>query len=338
MKRRENKLLKELSAGSLWANWARCGVERESLFEAVAGQFLRRPGHRHAHGHFRRGRRLAFPKRFQRDRQDCSSFCPSPGSAPDCPTAIWAKSTGIGVGSRWLGRCSLFAWSDATAGIIWAAKPLNGSIHAIMRVPLDEQNLRHDQTSQRILQQQQILLQASRAGHLPAWAVAGGWICDRRTTWWAAKNWSASSFPPPPIPPPAFLVLVPESEILKLDMSVADGIKFIISLGAISPDHANNAGHRLTASPPARHEPRAHDRPGPAHPALDRHEPDRAMVDARFWPYRHRRQRRAAAQVPVSRAIGFVLPGRPELRAFQPFRTAHTARSAIAGKPSRPAS
>ena len=53
--------------------------------------------------------------------------------------------------------------------------------------------------------------------------------------------------PTTPNPTSGFLVLVPESEVVKLDMSVADGIKFIISLGAISP---GTAGHRLTAAPP----------------------------------------------------------------------------------------
>ena len=42
--------------------------------------------------------------------------------------------------------------------------------------------------------------------------------------------------PTTPNPTSGFLVLVPENEITKLDMSVADGIKFIISLGAIAPD------------------------------------------------------------------------------------------------------
>ena len=56
--------------------------------------------------------------------------------------------------------------------------------------------------------------------------------------------------PTTPNPTSGFLVLVPESEIIKLEMSVADGIKFIISLGAISPDYADRPGHRLTASPP----------------------------------------------------------------------------------------
>jgi uncharacterized membrane protein len=53
--------------------------------------------------------------------------------------------------------------------------------------------------------------------------------------------------PTTPNPTSGFLLLVPESQITKLDMSVADGIKFTISLGAIAPDHA---GQNLTASPP----------------------------------------------------------------------------------------
>lgn len=42
--------------------------------------------------------------------------------------------------------------------------------------------------------------------------------------------------PTTPNPTGGFLLLVPENELTKLDMSVADGIKYIISLGAISPD------------------------------------------------------------------------------------------------------
>jgi uncharacterized membrane protein len=47
--------------------------------------------------------------------------------------------------------------------------------------------------------------------------------------------------PTTPNPTSGFLLLVPETEIVKLDISVADGIKFIISLGAISPDYAGHA-------------------------------------------------------------------------------------------------
>jgi uncharacterized membrane protein len=53
--------------------------------------------------------------------------------------------------------------------------------------------------------------------------------------------------PTTPNPTSGFLLLLPESEIIKLDISVADGIKFIISLGAISPDYA---GHSISALPP----------------------------------------------------------------------------------------
>ena len=42
--------------------------------------------------------------------------------------------------------------------------------------------------------------------------------------------------PTTPNPTSGFLILVPESSITKLDMTVADGIKFIISLGAVSPE------------------------------------------------------------------------------------------------------
>lgn len=40
--------------------------------------------------------------------------------------------------------------------------------------------------------------------------------------------------PTTPIPTGGFLVIVPEEKVIKLDMSVADGFKYIISIGAIS--------------------------------------------------------------------------------------------------------
>lgn len=43
--------------------------------------------------------------------------------------------------------------------------------------------------------------------------------------------------PTTPNPTSGFLVLVPEDKLSKLDMSVADGIKYIISLGSISPEY-----------------------------------------------------------------------------------------------------
>ena len=43
--------------------------------------------------------------------------------------------------------------------------------------------------------------------------------------------------PTTPNPTSGFLVLVPEDKVTKLEMSVADGIKYIISLGSISPEY-----------------------------------------------------------------------------------------------------
>ncbi len=44
--------------------------------------------------------------------------------------------------------------------------------------------------------------------------------------------------PTTPNPTSGFLVLVPENKVTKLDMSVADAIKYIISLGSVSPGYA----------------------------------------------------------------------------------------------------
>jgi uncharacterized membrane protein len=44
--------------------------------------------------------------------------------------------------------------------------------------------------------------------------------------------------PTTPNPTSGFLVLVPEEKVTKLEMSVADGIKYIISLGSVSPEFA----------------------------------------------------------------------------------------------------
>ena len=43
--------------------------------------------------------------------------------------------------------------------------------------------------------------------------------------------------PTTPNPTTGFLILIPQSQVTKLDMSVADGIKFIISLGSVGPEN-----------------------------------------------------------------------------------------------------
>jgi uncharacterized membrane protein len=43
--------------------------------------------------------------------------------------------------------------------------------------------------------------------------------------------------PTTPNPTSGFLILVPEEKVTKLEMSVADGIKYIVSLGSLSPEY-----------------------------------------------------------------------------------------------------
>ena len=57
------------------------------------------------------------------------------------------------------------------------------------------------------------------------------------------EKWMSVFIPTTPNPTSGFLVLVPESEVVKLDISVADGIKFVVSLGVISP---GGTGHSIS--------------------------------------------------------------------------------------------
>ncbi len=50
------------------------------------------------------------------------------------------------------------------------------------------------------------------------------------------ENVVAVFIPTTPNPTSGFLVLVPEDKVTKLDMSVAEGIKYIVSLGSIAPE------------------------------------------------------------------------------------------------------
>jgi uncharacterized membrane protein len=47
--------------------------------------------------------------------------------------------------------------------------------------------------------------------------------------------------PTTPNPTSGFLILVPEERVTKLDMSVADGLKYIVSLGAIAPEQLKSS-------------------------------------------------------------------------------------------------
>lgn len=56
--------------------------------------------------------------------------------------------------------------------------------------------------------------------------------------------------PTTPNPTSGFLILVPEPQVTKLDMSVPDALKFIVSLGSVSPDWGGAAPRSATVPSP----------------------------------------------------------------------------------------
>ena len=65
--------------------------------------------------------------------------------------------------------------------------------------------------------------------------------------------------PATPNPTSGFLLMVPEEKVTKLEMSVADGIKYIISLGSILPEYSRQAAGFEAANPKPALAPIGHD-------------------------------------------------------------------------------
>jgi uncharacterized membrane protein len=55
--------------------------------------------------------------------------------------------------------------------------------------------------------------------------------------------------PATPNPTSGFLLMVPEDKVIKVDMSVAEGIKYVISLGAILPGYVPSPGPNTKSLP-----------------------------------------------------------------------------------------
>ena len=64
----------------------------------------------------------------------------------------------------------------------------------------------------------------------------------------AGKNLVSVFIPTTPNPTSGFLILVPEEKVVKLKMSVADAIKYIVSLGAISQETATLPNPKLSTT------------------------------------------------------------------------------------------
>ena len=62
------------------------------------------------------------------------------------------------------------------------------------------------------------------------------------------KNLIHVFIPTTPNPTSGFLILVPEERVTKLEMSVADGLKYIVSLGAIAPEQLKSTSSPSSSS------------------------------------------------------------------------------------------
>ena len=93
---------------------------------------------------------------------------------------------------------------------------------------------------------QVVLVQFPRAGHYSV-----GFITSEQHDEIQAKineKVVGVFVPTTPNPTSGFIILIPEKDVLKLEMSVADGIKFIMSLGSIAPEYSPRADFLLTKS------------------------------------------------------------------------------------------
>ena len=111
--------------------------------------------------------------------------------------------------------------------------------HVLRRVPLFNKiyltikQVNEAFTSNKSSFKQVVLIEFPRAGQRAVGFVTG----EQDGAFQQGAEKTISVFvPTTPNPTGGFLLLVPESEVTKLDMSVAEGIKFIVSLGAIPPE------------------------------------------------------------------------------------------------------
>jgi uncharacterized membrane protein len=59
------------------------------------------------------------------------------------------------------------------------------------------------------------------------------------------ESWVTVFMPNAPNPTTGFVIFIPASEVMMLDMAIEDGVKMVISAGLVSPDQAREDLHQL---------------------------------------------------------------------------------------------
>ncbi len=148
---------------------------------------------------------------------------------PDIPglgillSVILVLGTGA-IAANYVGR-RLLVWTEAMLGRIPLVRTIYGGIKKLAETVLSDKSVSFRQA---------VLIEYPRKG---VWSIAfitGSPIGEVQEK---TRTTVLTCFvPTTPNPTSGFILLVPESEILRLDMSVEEAMRLVISLGVVTPD------------------------------------------------------------------------------------------------------
>ena len=141
-----------------------------------------------------------------------------------------ALITGVGVLARYYFGKQLIAWTDNMMLRVPVLNKIYGTIKQV-----DEAFTSGKKSSFKTV----VLVEYPRQGLYSVGFITSEQADEvQRKT---GKKCVCVFIPTTPIPTGGFLIVVPEEDIIKLDMSVAEGFKYIISIGALTQEHMRPA-------------------------------------------------------------------------------------------------
>jgi uncharacterized membrane protein len=135
-------------------------------------------------------------------------------------------TTVIGRSARYYAGKKLIQWMDSTLLRIPLLNKIYGTIKQVNEA---------FSSSNKTAFKQVVLVEYPRSGVFSLGFITSEEYRHEKTLTDIKMVWVF--VPTTPNPTGGFLLLLPETEVTRLEMSVPDGIKFIISLGAIAPEH-----------------------------------------------------------------------------------------------------
>jgi len=150
---------------------------------------------------------------------------------PDVPglgillSVILVLGTGA-IAANYVGR-RLLVWTEAMLGRIPLVRTIYGGIKKLAETVLSDQSVSFRQA---------VLIEYPRKGIWSIAFITGSPISEVQEK---TRTTVLTCFvPTTPNPTSGFILLVPESEVIRLDMSVEEAMRLVISLGVVTPDEA----------------------------------------------------------------------------------------------------